>query len=554
MPKDTQENISWQFVVFIIALILFIIVYISVPSEKKDINKKTTYTEQLEYNTPSKNQLLAQQQEIKKQEEKRTFKQPLKDTSENINKTQVQTQSNSISLKNKEIKNIQVSDKEKYNLLLDSLKTYPSQSISSVQQIVNKILEFKGYPAGTILLTPDSLDESRTKTQGSYLVATFQFPSGEMKVNRQQIYEMDIRELVAIIAHELDHFEKFAIVCKSIGINEFQKLLEENGVTNFNKAFWEKASPYANTSNFDLKTYTDAIKRYLNQNKIELTSSYSDFYRMAENIRNPLEISAYSVSDYVYKYYNMPISEGSMKKITKKFNEVDWAIYNIVSANPTIKEERIPLFDYFFSKAIIKNKPELTGVYNNCINNQDGDLTEFWLNFEKSLSDFYIKGEMNKSNVKIVLSLLSSTLDEARAGISDKEIANALKYKVKTILSNIVYPNAIKNIRKTALAYLKFTKERNINNPKTELDFILTLICIENELYNNDHRIIDLYYIKLPEELTLLYGIDNNNKSKRLNFILQNEEYINRRNSAQNTNDSIFLSDLINKYRLNKRI
>lgn len=554
MPKDTQEHISWQFVVFIIALILFIIVYISVPSEKKDINKKTTYTEQLEYNTPSKNQLIAQQQEIKKQEEKRTFKQPLKDTSENINKTQVQIQSNSISLKNKEIKNIQVSDKEKYNQLLDSLKTYPPQSINSVQQIVNKILEFKGYPAGTILLTPDSLDESRTKTQGSYLVATFQFPSGEMKVNRQQIYEMDIRELVAIIAHELDHFEKFAIVCKSIGINEFQKLLEENGVTNFNKAFWEKASPYANTSNFDLKTYTDAIKRYLNQNKIELTSSYSDFYRMAENIRNPLEISAYSVSDYVYKYYNMPISEGSMKKITKKFNEVDWAIYNIVSANPTIKEERIPLFDYFFSKAIIKNKPELTGVYNNCINNQDGDLTEFWLNFEKSLSDFYIKGEMNKSNVKIVLSLLSSTLDEARAGISDKEIANALKYKVKTILSNIVYPNAIKNIRKTALSYLKFIKERNINNPKTELDFILTLICIENELYNNDHRIIDLYYIKLPEELTLLYGIDNNNKSKRLNFILQNEEYINRRNSAQNTNDSIFLSDLINKYRLNKRI
>ena len=558
MAKKETQPISLKFLIFIIAMFTIILFYATSPNDVKKIKETKTYEEMLEYNNASsiyeknkKNENQIQKNNINEYTNKKNVQSyniqrtktynNIKDTNTN-KKTNTNISSNKI--KNKV-------NQEQYNKLLDSLKDIPIQSTNSIEVIVNKFLTYKGYPQGIIKVTEETMGESAVKTQSSYLIAQFEFPTGEIKISREQLYKLDMKLIISIIAHELDHFEKIAQVCKSMGMEEFSKLLAENGIKNFNEAFWIRATQYTDLTNFDSKLYTTALKRYLNQNKIELTSSYSDFYRLAETMRNPLEISAYGVSDYIQNYYGIPLTEGPMKNITKKFNEVDWAIYNLTNQNEIIKNERIPLFDYFYIKAIIKTFPKYKPILDNCISQYDGDLTMFWLNFEKILSNFYINEKIDEKSLKIILTLLTEIKKEAEKGISDEEIANALKYKVKTIISNIVYPNAIKNIRKTSISYLRYIKAKNISQPKTELDLILTLLCIENELYTNNNNQVALYYMKIPEELKTLYNININ--SQRYHFIYNNSEFKKLLNE-KGTTDQNLLTQLIETHRLNIKI
>ena len=474
MRNNSTPPISLKFLIFLFGIVTIMFFYATTPNEVNNINnKKQSFEEMLEYNniSPKKDEdiyedsILSSETQIKNTNIEQQdilsayippeYNRPVNSTNKNIN------------------------TQEKYNELLDELKILQPKSINSVATAVNKILEYKGYPSNLVKITTD-MNKSNLNIQGSYLIAQFEFPTGEMKISREQIYNLDMKLIISIVAHELDHFEKIAQICKYMGMTEFKKMLSENGVGYIDEIFWEKASRYADVTNFNAETYKKALVRYLSQNKIELTSSYSDFYRLTENIRNPLEISAYEVSDYIQKYYGIPLSEGPMKSITRKFNEVDWAIYNIINKNEIIQNERIPLFDYFFSKAIINIFPNFKTEFENCIENKEGDLTQFWLNYERILSNFYIKGQIDSNSLNIILKLLTETKKEAQKGLSHEQIADALKYKVRTILSNIVYPNAISNIRKTATAYLKYIELENIEDAKTELDFIITLICIEN--------------------------------------------------------------------------
>ena len=577
MAKKETQPISLKFLIFIIAMFTIILFYATSPNDVKKIKETKTYEEMLEYNNSASRQQKTKKVSNQKKEQlpqtykKQTNSYTTKSTTNTYNSYQRNNIANSyntvqrtnintnvksynntnVKSYNNTNKTINKSNQAEYNKLLDSLRNIPIQSTNSIDVIVNKILAYKGYPQGIIRVTEETIGQSAVKTQGSYLIAQFEFPTGEMKISREQIYKLDMKLIISIIAHELDHFEKIAQVCKSMGVEQFGNFLAENGVKTYNKAFWMRASQYADLTNFDSKLYTDAVRRYLNQNKIELTSSYSDFYRLSENMRNPLELSAYGVSDYIQTYYGIPLSEGPMKTITKKFNEVDWAIYNLTSKNEIIKNERIPLFDYFYSKAIVKTFPNYKTLLDNCISQNDGDLSMFWINFEKVLSNFYIQGRIDAKSLEIILTLLNETKTEAQKGISDIEIANALKYKVKTILSNIVYPNAIKNIRKTSIAYLRYIKSKNISQPKTELDFILTLLCIDNELYKNNNNQIALYYMKIPEELTTLYNIKNNNQ--KYHFIYNNSEF-KRLLNASGTTDQNLLTQLLDSHRLNIRI
>ena len=270
-------------------------------------------------------------------------------------------------------------------------------------------------------------------------------------------------------------------------------------------------------------------------------------------MRNPLEISAYEVSDYIYDYYNIPREEGPLRQITKQFNNTDWAIYQTAKNNRILSSERIALFDYFFSQAIKNNYPQYNEIYEKCINEKNGDLSEFWLEFEKTLSNFYGRGQINNETLNKILQLLKATEQEAKNGLTDIQAANAIKYKAELIKSNIVYPNALKNMRHALVSYLEFTKEKNINDPKGELNAIIDLICIDNEIYTNNSKQISLYYIKIPEEIKKRYKIDN--KHKNYLFIYRNEEF--KRMIAEKStfiSEEEYLKELIEKNRLNVKI
>ncbi len=280
-----------------------------------------------------------------------------------------------------------------YKNLLTEMKQYPTRTEEQVQKAVNKLLVFKGYPENTVKVVATELDQSRAKSHENYMVANFDFSSGNLRISPKMLYQLDNKVLIAILAHELDHFDKLANICKSMGIDQFTKLFNDNNIS-VNSMFWQNAAAKANDSNFDSKLYQEALKRFITQNDVERTSSYADFYRLTENMRNPLEVNAYKESDYVYNFYGLTPDEGPIKKLARKFNDVDWAVYNAASSKAEIKNERVAMFDLFFSKAVLDLMPQFNREYQNCMLNKNGDLTDFWLAYEKSVSSFYQRGAM----------------------------------------------------------------------------------------------------------------------------------------------------------------
>ncbi len=438
-----------------------------------------------------------------------------------------------------------------YNHLLDELKNYQTKSESSVQIVVNKLLEFKGYPAGIVRVVATEIDQSKAKMQDNYMVANFDFSSGNLKISPKMLFELDNKMLIAILAHELDHFDKLANTCKSMGVVNFRQLFKDNGIP-IDENFWTRATLYAKDANFDANLYQDALKRFITQNDVERTSSYADFYRLSETMRNPLETSAYKESDFVYNYYGIKMTEGPIKRLTKKFNDVDWAIYNLTQKDKYIENERVALFDYFFSQAIINKLPQFKKEYENCIKYNDGDLTKFWLAYEKSMSSFYQKGTMSDETYNTIYSLLTETEEQTKKALSKQQIEQAIKFKINTLSSNLVYHSAEKNLRLFLIDYLKYIKANGIEDNPQELKSIIKLLCMDNKLYTSDkNKEISLHDLTIPSELKEIYGLGESKKGKFL-FIYNNPEF--QRLKNENISEQQLLINLINQNRIDLRV
>ena len=538
MYNRKENHISLKFIFFLLVIFSIIIYYISQPSGNQNVNKTKTFEEMLEYSNATS---YPTKKDITEKELKNSVEIKNNRSTQQISKV----------YKNKEEVVTAKNTEADYNKILDIISQYPAKSIDSARNIVNRLLVYKGYPQNCIRVIPSDIDQSKSKTEGNYMVANFDFNTGNLYISSKMLYELDTKKLIAVLAHELDHFDKLAKICKYMGITEFEQLFKDNNIKYIDTSFWKRVATYANTENFNGKFYQEALTRFLTQNNLELTSSYSDFYRLSENMRNPLEISAYEESDYVYKYFNIEIKDGPMKVLTKTFNDVDWEIYNTISKNEYVKDERIAIFDYFFLEAILKTFPDLKTEYNICQNQKNGDLTYFWLTFENSVKSFYQKGKMDNNTYIKMLNLLKTTEEEVKKGITDNEIATALKYKINTLSSNLVYPNVLDNLKKTTISYLKYTKEKNIQDSEQELRSIITLINIENEIFTTStNKNISLYYIKIPEILTKIYGIKE--KKKFLVYIYNNEAFKAQKNSNQTEQE--LLQELIEKNILNIRI
>ena len=538
MQNNQDKPIPISLILFVMFISILIFLYLKHPVETK-LDKAKTFEEQLEFSTP----------ENVKTSENATSK-------ENTSKVIYVNNDLNIPPSVPAVENLpsipsQTKVSPSYNSLLDELKNYQTKTESEVQVVVNKLLEFKGYPAGIVKVVATEIDQSKAKMQDNYMVANFDFSSGNLKISPKMMYELDNKVLIAILAHELDHFDKLANTCKSMGVTNFKQLFKDNGIP-IDENFWSRATLYAKDTNFNAELYKDALKRFITQNDVERTSSYADLYRLSETMRNPLEASAYNASDNVYNYYRINMTEGPIKRLTKKFNEVDWAIYNITQKDKSIEKERVALFDYFFSQAIITKLPQYKKEYENCIRYNDGDLTKFWLAYEKSMSSFYQKGTMSNETYNTIYSLLSETEEQTKKPLSKQQIAQAMKFKINTLSSNLVYHTAEKNLRLFLVDYLKYIKANSIEDYSQELKCIAKLLCLENKLYmNNTNKGFSLYDLVIPAELKEIYGLEDSKKGK-FKFIYSNSEF--QKMKKEGVSDQQFLTDLINQNRIDLRV
>ncbi len=552
MAPKKEQPISLKFIILSVAFIIGLLVYLTSPNELKEIQKTKTFEETLEYRnhdyaSHSASESIRNRLESEDLESTRQYQKIQQQSQYQRTKQQKEINNTTTYVSNK--KQINYQEDENFYKLLDNLKTYTPKSVSSAENIVRKILKYKGYPEYILTIKINESEDLKQKTQGSYIAALFNIQTGEMHINKVPLYQLQTEEVVAIIAHELDHFDKIAQVCKSMGTNAFIKMLNDNNMQNVNYTFWNNAQAKANISNFDSQFYKDALVRYINQGTIDLVSSYSDLYRLSEHMRNPLEISAYEVSDFIFDYYNIETIEGPIKKLVKRFNSLDWTIYNLISKNEILKDERIALFDYFFMQAIANSNSKYQAAYNDCIQNRNGNMSNFWLAFEQDHQSFYNKNsQMDSRTYNNIMYLLDKTEQLAQRGLSTDEICNALKFKVNTLYANLVFPNAVKYMTTAANDYIAFINKNKISKPEDELQMILLLICIENKLFkNNQEEMKNLYYIEIPETLREYYPEPT--KSKKFHFIYKNSAFINILNERRRNNPSLteqtLLGDLL---------
>ena len=542
--KKKEQPISLRFLFIFTAFIIVFFVYATTPNDMKKIKQTKTFEEMLEYTNDSISNKTIEENAIEK-----NVVLPKEISYQKQETTYAPQQKYTVEKK----KRINYRDDSDFLELLDNLKKQPAMSTSSAEVIVKEILKYKGFPEYCVNVVIDD-ENTKQKTQGSYVAAYFNISTGNLHVNKEVLYQTSIEQTIAIIAHELDHFEKNAQICKSMGTAAYAKLLTDNKTLGLNVSFWDNAQKYADISNFNAPQYKDALVRYLSQGSIDLTSSYSDLYRLSEHIRNPMELSAYEVSDFIFDYYGVPNEEGPLKKLVEKFNSLDWTIYNLIAKDSLLKDERIAFFDYFFIQAILSTYPQYKEKYNNCL--ESGNMTEFWLAFEKDHESFYNKNmQLDEKTYNSIFNLIIKTESIAKQGINNNIICSALKFKTNTLLANIVFPNAIKFIKEAANDYLKFINQNNIFSPKDELNMILTLICIENNITTKNQEEISLYYLNLPTEIESLYGIKG--KNRRYHFIYKNEAFQNllKEKKLQNPDitDQQLLLSLLKDKKLNDR-
>ena len=548
MSKKKEQPISKKFIFFLIFMFCFGLYYVLRDDKIENIKNNQTYNEQLEYHDEIYD---VRKQRLEREQEEALSKKKAPEEGE----MKIRQSRHLVAQKTTTPQtDIQVlpSTSNKYERLLDSLKSSPYQSTYYINIIVDELLTFKGYPQGSIKVKKAGINQSRAKVQGSYLVANFDIPTGTLNIEESILSQLPATTIIAVLAHELDHFDKLASTCRYMGVEQFEALLNRNNIRNVDTTFWRIASTFGKTKGFNGEHYKQALERFISQNKLSPIGAYSDFYKLAENLRNPLEISAYEQSDFVYKYYGITVQEGPTQKLVKEFNDIDWLIHNKIGTNKLLQGERIAIFDYLYANALMEQLPELRTTYKSCIDTKDGDLTAFWNAYKLRLKNFYENnGQLNANEFTTLMSIMNSTKTKAKVNLSVEDYAKALENKINTIKNLVLSEEEVKNLKQTSENYIKLLGNNNIENPKQYLNCMLILICIENNLNkHNMNETFSLYYLNFPKIQNDRPSIDKEKSKKQQIIELYNNPSFKAEKPAY-MSEQEYLVELINKNRLN---
>ncbi|MBR6164140.1 hypothetical protein IKQ26_09695 [bacterium] len=401
----------------------------------------------------------------------------------------------------------------------------PPNTDQTAKTIVEKLLVSMGYPKNILPLNIENLSMTGAKTQASFPMGEFNIQTGKLTFNRQAIQRIDTPTLVAILAHELDHFDKAIKVARGVGVSRYVTIFPQRSASD--SVFWTKNIQYANINNFDVQKYYNAIYRQANQLDMDLVSSYADFFRFSEPMRNPLELSAYAVSDRILiYYYGKPQNRGDMAKISSIFNNIDNALQTKAKSKPYLKNCVPALFDYYYRVAGLKLFPQYQSAYDYCNRNKKGDLTEFWIKFENNISDFYHQGKMSAETTSKVYQLLSGTLKETSAQLTNDQINEIFKQKIMTMSSNLYSSKALTYMTGLTNDYITFLTQTGTKDSTGELNVLIASICAENGVFtDNRDKVTSVNALKIrPLYKQRLYmNPEFLNQSKRFS---SKEEYL----------------------------
>ena len=535
-PND--KAVSLKFIIAVSAVITALIFYISYPDGTDGEKGKKSFSEQLEYNSsPQTAGVNAVQNYTKKRNKNSSsYEQTAGETAADAPKTP---------------KALTPYSRQKvYNQILDELAEYPSQSEFTTITAVKKLLAFKGYPENILKVSFSNTGKKTVQTSDSYMFADFDFLTGTLCISRNLLRAFDTNTVLAVLAHELDYFDKLAKIRKIAGAEEFANIFAGSGAGRLDEKFWESAAFYAETDNFIFDLYTNGLKKHLSESSLDTPNFYGYFYRLSENTLNPLEISAYKESDYVYKHFNMPAAKNDAERISDIFSTIDSNLDRLLMNLDIQRHEKAAFFEYFFMEAIAENMPEFKQEYARCIENKNGDLSSFRQKFKSKNEELYKRGIITRQTLEDILKILNSVNEKVQQGLTPVKTAEVLQYKFNTLKSGLESGGAEQDLRITALDYLKYIKNKNIENPGQELNAILAVICIDNQLYKNtSDKEISLYDLELADELVNLYGNGNMNKKRRFVFVYNNPAF-QAENFQDENNEGRNFIELLNRSRL----
>lgn len=179
------------------------------------------------------------------------------------------------------------------NLAAD-LENLGGDTYKKIEFIRNRMLHGMGYK-----LSPELL---KIKKMDAVFTASFSvdkntiFYSSEAKLASN-------KELIALIRHELDHFDKYAKTIKCEGFDNVQHAYSK--VLKLDRNFWTNVSNGVEIKDFDSKKYLKAIQTYANPSAYNCKNAFQQLWAQHLYCTNPLEESAYKIEKQINNHFGI---------------------------------------------------------------------------------------------------------------------------------------------------------------------------------------------------------------------------------------------------------
>ncbi len=307
---------------------------------------------------------------------------------------------------------------------IKALKGSPVEKADGIKSI---FLEEMGFNPKSVPLEVKKFEDSR-----NYYDLCFDLPSGRVIINENSLPTLgkNPQLMAPLIRHELDHFEKLAQLCKSIGIDEFEALITDyitkaktdmiGEPLKFNREFWEKTSKDADITNFDPKKYIKGVKMYGNSADISEIPPYHNYMILSMYKKNPMEVDAYGVQ-YSVERDTQGVSI-TTDYIPKYFDEIDKKLDALVEKNPELEGDKGILFGFYYNTALITSGKKTAKLFTKITNTPTPKAKDVQ-NFQKRVTK--------------KLQLINSNENTLKKGIVER---NVLKE-----MSDLVHENPTKN-------------------------------------------------------------------------------------------------------------
>ena len=336
--------------------------------------------------------------------------------------------------------------------VVSKLKALTGTAEENVEKIKDIFMEELGYPKDLISIKIVDMHSdglfSTTKTFGS-----FDFADGSLMLNKSILSSLSLDQLSQTMRHELDHFDKAVKVCKSIGVDEYEKIfknidperlklheLSSGKAMTFNKAFFEKAIKSANIDDFESTEYVKAILRKTSQKIEDIpdTGLYSEWVSRLNYYDDPLEQSAYAIEKSLSKSLGEEFKTGYEEVLPVLRNVEDMLDEAVKSYPPEFKITKSFLFDKFLRNAITKTDDKLLELYNAV--KKAPDNKQLKETYEKLLEEkLSTLTDFNKvPDVKYAQKMFEKMLGEGAITITEKEVAKLFYEKLIKLRENLI--------------------------------------------------------------------------------------------------------------------